>query len=194
MDARTKLVPQLALLCVAFLIAACASQPKQPPRVTLDAFSLARPQGDDWLLASKSAGQVVFGKAGFSGETLALQATLIALPPFKSAEEMLRYTETGLRKDLDPARFRILALSVRPQDIQGESCALARLEAAERAVTSSSPLNSMLDTLTLTCAHPKDRRRGVSVVYSHRHYPEDRDTRFDQTGAALLETLKFEAL
>jgi hypothetical protein len=194
MDAWMKIAARIVSLCALLMVVACATLQKLPPRVTLGGFSLARPTGDEWMVKSQTADQVIYGKPGYTGETIVLQATLIRPPNFKPGTELLRYAETVLRKDLDPVHFRILRLEVNPQDIQGESCALARLEAAERAVTGNSPVNSMLDVLTLTCVHPKDRSRGISVVYSHRHYPEDRDAQFDQAGAALLGTLKFEPL
>jgi hypothetical protein len=187
-----KIAAPIFSLCTLLMVAACASQPKLPPHVTLGGFSIDIPAGDEWLTATKTANQAIYTKPGYTGEIMALQATLIQPPEIKSSAELLRYADAVSRKDLDPARFRILRLEVKPQNILGESCALVRAEAVEKATTGNSPVNSIVDSLTLTCLHPKDRRRGITVAYSHRHFPEDRDNQFDETGAALLQTLKFE--
>jgi hypothetical protein len=50
----------------------------------------------------------------------------------------------------------------------------------------------MLETLTLTCAHPKDRNTGVYVTYSHQYFPEDKDPRFVEQGSAILGGLRLD--
>ncbi len=129
----------------------------------------------------------------FMGDTMAFQASVIILPTFNTSQELLRYAESGLRRELDRARLRVLQLKVRSLDVQGQACAIAYLETAERAtaVGTGSPVNTMLETLTLTCPHPKSPTRGISSVYSHRHLPEDKNLAFEQIGTALLSSLKF---
>ena len=141
-DARMRIARRIVPLCALLLAAGCASQPKLPPRVTLEGFSLARPDGEEWKAASRTPTQVTYGKAGYTGETFALQAGVARLPAFKSGEELLRYVEAAQRKELEAARLRILRLEVKPQDVQGEPCALARVAAAERAESGNSPARS----------------------------------------------------
>jgi hypothetical protein len=50
----------------------------------------------------------------------------------------------------------------------------------------------MLETLTLTCAHPKDRNSGINVTYSYQYFPEDKDPRFIERGSAILEGLRLD--
>jgi hypothetical protein len=183
------------LLCL--LLGACASQPKEPPRIMMQGFSLAQPNEKIWIVAKKSPDLTVMGKVGrFSGESFTMQATVIKLPAFGSANELLRHVESTQRKELDPKRYRLFKLDVKPQKIHEQTCALSSVEAAERVTTegTGSPVNTMLETLTLICPHPKDPLLGINMAYSHRHLPEDDDPQFAEDGASLMRTLQFEPL
>jgi hypothetical protein len=186
-----------AMILAASLACGCASKPKVPPPIELQGFSVAPPVEEGWAIARQTPTQVIFGKPGrFTGETLAIQATVIGLPAFQNGEDLLKYAESAQRREFAAARFRILSLTARPQDVQGESCAMVHLEVAERgsAEGTGSPVNTMLELLALTCAHPQDRRRGISHLYSHRHFPEDKDPQFEEAGVSLLGNLRFGAL
>jgi hypothetical protein len=176
------------------LVCACASAPKIPATVDLKGFVISRPAQEGWQVVSQSAEQWVMAKSGdFTGDSMAFQASVIVLPVFNNSQELVRYVESNLRREFDRARLRVLQLKVRGVDIQGQACAIAYLETAERATAdgTGSPVNTMLDSLTLTCPHPKSPTRGISSVYSHRHLPEDKDPGFEQIGTALLSLLKF---
>ena len=184
------------MLCT--FLGACASQPKEPPRIAMQGFSFAPPREEKvWVVAKQGPDLTVIGKAGrFSGESFTLAATIISLPAFESADALVRHVESTQRKELDPKRFRLFNLEVRPQNVNSQPCALSRVEAAERTTTqgTGSPVNMMLESLTLVCPHPKDPLRGFNMAYSHRHFPEDVDPQFSQDGARLMQTLAFEPL
>jgi hypothetical protein len=185
------------LLCV--LVGACASQPKEPPRIMMQGFSISAPKEKDptWIVAKQGPDLTVIGKPGrFSGETFTMQATVIKLPAFASPDEMLRYVETTQRKELDPKRYRLFKYEVKPQKIHEQGCALSRVEVAERVTAegTGSPVNIMMETLTLICPHPKEPTRGINMAYSHRHFPEDLDPQFAEDAALFMETLSFEPL
>ena len=183
------------ILCA--LLGACASQPKEPPRIMMQGFSIAPPKEKEWIIVKQSAEVTVIGKPGrFSGETFAMQATIIKLPPAESADELVRHVDSTQRKELDPRRYRVFKFEVSQQTIHGQVCALSRVEAAERITTqgTGSPVNMMLETLTLICPHPKDPLRGINMAYSHRHFPEDVDPQFSQDAATLMQSLAFEPL
>ncbi|HKB83856.1 MAG TPA: hypothetical protein VKD04_11705 [Burkholderiales bacterium] len=191
-----KLHGLIACILCAFL-GACASQPKEPPRIMMQGFSIAPPNEKDWIVARKGPDLTVIGKPGrFSGETFTMQATIIKLPAVESADELVRHVESTQRKELDPKRYRLFKFEVVQQKIHDQACALSRVEVAERSMSSGtgSPLNMMLETLTLICPHPKDPSRGINMAYSHRHLPEDVDPQFQQDGALLMQTLAFEPL
>src|SRR5258706_2590584 len=122
------------MLCVLF--GACASQPKAPPRIMMQGFSLAPPNEKDWIVAKKSPDLTVIGKPGrYSGETFTMQATIVKLPAFSSADELVRHVESTQRKQLDPKRFRVFKVGASHQNIHGQACALSLVEAADRTAT-----------------------------------------------------------
>jgi hypothetical protein len=183
------------ILCA--LLGACASQPKERPRIMMEGFSIVPPKEKEWIIVKQSPDVTVIGKSGrFSGETFAMQATIIKLQPAESTDELVRHVESTQRKELDPKRYRVFKLEVSQQKIHGQACALSRVEAAERTTTdgTGSPVNMMLETLTLICPHPKDPLRGINMAYSHRHFPEDVDPQFSQDAALLMQNLAFEPL
>ncbi|MEO8164620.1 MAG: hypothetical protein ABI619_04415 [Betaproteobacteria bacterium] len=189
----------LIWIIAAALLGACASQPREIPRIQMQGFSIAAPGGKDspWIVARQSPELTVIGKPGrFSGESFTMQATIIKLPVFDSGDALVRHVESTQRKEIDPTRHRLFKLEVVPQQIHAQTCALSRMEAAERAAAdvSGSPVNTMLETLTLVCPHPQDPSHGINLAYAHRHFPEDVDPQFAQDGALLMQTLAFEPL
>jgi hypothetical protein len=90
----------------------------------------------------------------------------------------------------------LIKLEVVSQKIHDQDCALSRLDVAERTTGDgiSSPVNTMVESMTLICPHPKDPLRAISMAYAHRHYPEDVDPQFAHDAALLMQTLKFEPL
>jgi hypothetical protein len=194
--ASMKLQARMVCMLVA-LLAGCASQPKEPPRILMQGFSIAAPNLTDWTVSKKTPELTLIVKTGrFTGETYVMQATVLRLQAFASSGELVSYVESLQRKELDPKRYRIFKSEVIEQKIQGQSCALSRVEAAERVTNegTGSPLNVMLETMSLVCPHPKDARRAINMVYSHRHFPEDSDPQFSSDGELLMGTLAFEPL
>ena len=180
-------------------LTACASQPKEPPRIMMQGFSISAPKEKEktWMVAQQSPERTVIGKQGrFTGESFTMQTTVIKLPAFASSAELLRYVESNLRKEIDPKRFRLYKLETTEQKVHQQTCALSRVEMAERkaAEGTGSPVNTMLETMTLTCPHPQDPLRAINMAYSHQHFPEDVDPQFAQEGAMLMQTLAFEPL
>ena len=180
------------ILCA--LLGACASQPKEPPRIMMQGFSIAAPKEKDptWIVAKQGPDLTVIGKPGrFSGESFTMQVTIVKLPALESTDALVRYVEATQSKETDPKHYRLLKLEVIPQKVHDQGCALSRAEVVERATTdgTGSPVNTMLETLTLICPHPKDRSRAISMAYSHRHFPEDVDPQFSQDAALLMQSL-----
>ncbi|HVY08504.1 MAG TPA: hypothetical protein VHB46_21215 [Burkholderiales bacterium] len=190
---------RILYLMLATALAGCATQPKEPPRLMMNGFSISVPKEKEprWIVAKQGPDLTVIGKLGrFSGETFTMQATVITLQPFSSTADLLRQVENAERKELDPKRFRVFKVDVKEQKVHGQSCALSRAEAAERMMSdgTGSPVNVMLESITLLCPHPKDAARGINLAYSHRHYPEDVDPQFAEDAALLMNTLQFEPL
>lgn len=185
-------------LLLAVLAGGCASQPKVPPSIELGGFSFQLPTEADkekaWVVARQTADQFVAGKPGsFSGDTLSLQGALVRLPRLDSDRALRDHVEAIQRKALDTRRFRLIKFEVISHQMQDQTCALSHMSAADIAGAGATgpAANTILDTLTATCPHPQDPTRGISLTYSHGHYPEDADPQFFKSGMALLEGLRF---
>jgi hypothetical protein len=48
----------------------------------------------------------------------------------------------------------------------------------------------MVDALSLTCRHPTNSAVLITVTYSHRFYPENRDPQLAEKAARVLRTLE----
>jgi hypothetical protein len=194
-----KLPIALTSILAALVLAACASKSDKPTRFELRGFSFTAPAAVEdekpWGVAKRTPDLLILGKPGeFQSEVFTVQATVVRLPALASPDALLQYVKSSQQRELDPKRFRILKHELSLQPVNGESCALSHIEAVDRAMRSTTgpTANTMLETLTLTCAHPKDRNTGINVTYSQQYFPEDKDPRFLERGSAILEGLRLD--
>jgi hypothetical protein len=194
-----KLPIALTSILAALMLAACASKSDKPTRFELRGFSFTAPAAVEdekpWGVAKRTPDLLILGKPGeFQSEVFTVQATVVRLPALASPDALLQYVKSSQQRELDPKRFRILKHELSLQPVNGESCALSHIEAVDRAMRSTTgpTANTMLETLTLTCAHPKDRNTGINVTYSQQYFPEDKDPRFLERGSAILEGLRLD--
>ncbi len=187
----------LSAVCTALLFAGCASKSDKPLHVELRGFSFTAPAAvkdeKQWGVAKRTPDLLILGKPGeFESEVYIVRAAVIRLPALASPDALLQHVKTAQQRELDPKRFRILKHDLSLQPVGEESCALSHIEAVDRAIPGATgpTANMMLETLTLTCAHPKDRSTGINVTYSHQYFPEDKDPRFVERGSAILEGLR----
>jgi len=194
-----KISTVLTAVCAALVLAACASQSDKPTRFELRGFSFTAPaavEGEKpWSVVKRTPDILILGRPGeYDSEVFTVQATVVRLPALASPDALLLHVKSSQQRELDPKRFRILKHDLSLQPLNGESCALSHVEAVDRAMptTTGPTANVILETLTLTCAHPKDRNTGINVTYSYQYFPEDKDLRFLERGSAILEGLKLD--
>ena len=194
-----KLPIALTSILVALVLAACASTSNKPQRFELRGFSVTTPavvKGDrPWSVGKQTPDLLVLGQPGdYESEIFIVQAAVIRLPALASPDALMQHVKATQKRELDPKRFRIITHEVSLQQVDAESCALSHVEAADRATpgTTGQTANMMLETLTLTCAHPKDRNTGINLTYSHQYFPEDRDPQFIERGSAILQGLRLD--
>lgn len=192
-----KLSIALPAILAALLIAACASMSDKPQRFELRGFSITAPaavEGEKpWSVAKRTPDLLILGKPGeYESEVFIVQAAIIRLPALASPEALLQHVKGAQERELDPKRFRVLKHDLSLHPVDGESCALSHIDAVDRAIPSTTgpTANTILETLTLTCAHPKDRNIGINVTYSHQYFPEDKDPQFVERGSVILEGLR----
>jgi len=194
-----KLPIALTYILVALLLAACASKSDKPQRFELRGFSVTTPavvKGErPWSVGKQTPDLLVLGQPGdYESEIFIVQAAVIRLPALASPDALMQHVKATQQRELDPKRFRIITHEVSLQQVDAESCALSHVEAADRATpgTTGQTANMMLETLRLTCAHPKDRNTGINLTYSHQYFPEDRDPQFIERGSAILQGLRLD--
>jgi hypothetical protein len=148
-----------------------------------------------WSVGKQTPDLLVLGQPGdYESEIFIVQAAVIRLPALASPDALMQHVKATQQRELDPKRFRIVKHELSLQQVDAESCALSHVEAADRATPGATgqTANMMLETLTLTCAHPKDRNTGINLTYSHQYFPEDRDPRFIERGSAILQGLRLD--
>jgi hypothetical protein len=194
-----KLPIALTSILVALVLAACASTSNKPQRFELRGFSVTTPavvKGErPWSVGKQTPDLLVLGQPGdYESEIFIVQAAVIRLPALASPDALMQHVKATQQRELDPKRFRIVKHELSLQQVDAESCALSHVEAADRATPGATgqTANMMLETLTLTCAHPKDRNTGINLTYSHQYFPEDRDPRFIERGSAILQGLRLD--
>jgi len=194
-----KLPIALTSILVALVLAACASTSNKPQRFELQGFSVTTPavvKGErPWSVGKQTPDLLILGQSGdYESEIFIVQAAVIRLPALASPDALMQHVKATQQHELDPKRFRILKHELSLQQVDAESCALSHVEAADRATPGATgqTANMMLETLTLTCAHPKDRNTGINLTYSHQYFPEDKDPRFIERGSAILQGLRLD--
>jgi hypothetical protein len=195
------------IACVVFCslsLAACASlKPKlqelqvPPDRIAQKGYSLVPPNEKGWLVAGRNQYQLALVKAGGNpDETIAIQAMPVRLPDFNSTEDFVRLIKEGQAKGADPKRFAIKKSEVVAYPTKGSNCAKGYHVTEDNSAVKRSGRagNMILEALTLTCVHPKDKNIGVNISYSHRHYPEQEDVHFIEKAMSVLDSVEFTEL
>ena len=193
--ASTSIVVALVVL----LLSACSnlSLPGSglDERLVQDGYSFMPPSDTDWFIADRTSDRIALAKLGrVEGQTFLVEGSLLALDGLRSPDRLSRYVKTMHDRDLPRPRFRVQEHDVTEVRIAGARCALSHIVAEDRdPETGSNVVTAMLvESVGTICIHPADSRIGVSLTYSHRSFPEDRDRAFESVATPLLQTQQFE--
>ncbi|MCP3943752.1 MAG: hypothetical protein GY710_20050 [Desulfobacteraceae bacterium] len=198
-----KLLQWFGILCTALVISSCTfMQPSlpevqiPPKRIFQKHYSLMPPNEEGWLIIQKDAYQLTLGKFGdTTDETFAIQIIPFRLPEFKTKDEFVHIIKENQIKKADPKRFKIIRHDVTSNMVNGTDCIKSHMVTEDSAAIkrSGNPKDTImiLEALTLNYAMPKDRTIGVSIIYSHRYYPENRDPAFIEKAMGVLNSFKF---
>jgi hypothetical protein len=195
-----KLPRMMGALCAVLTVAACAAtQPTgqnielPPKRLLQEGFSLIPLNEEGWVINRRTSNLVILGKYGKNpDQTFAVSAGLIKLPPFKTNEEFVRLVKEGQSQDTDPKRFTTIKHEVTSYPKNGAECARSHWVAVDHAAAkrSGQPGDMNFETLTLLCAHPKDKKIGLNVFYSQRSYPGQEDPAFLEKASTVLNSVE----
>ena len=193
------------IVCCSLAIAACAPlQPKlqerqtPPQKVVQQGYSLVPPNEKGWLVVVRNQHQLALAKLGANpDETIAIQARSLKIPEFKTTEEFIQIIKEGQARDTDPQRFTIKKHDVADyKKKKGYNCTKSHIVTEDNAAVkrSGSSGNMILEALTLACAQPQNKSTGISVTYSHRHYPGQGDAAFISKATSVLDSVEFNDL
>ncbi len=195
-----RFLERFGMLCVALAVTSCVSTHPRgtevripPERISQKGYSVLPLNEEGWVINRRDSYQLVLGKYGKNpDETFSLWAVLARLPAFKTSEEFVRIAKEGQAKDTDPQRFKTMKHEVTVYPMKGVDCAKSHMVVVDHAATKRSGKagDMILETLTLICAHPKDKSVGVNVAYSHRYYPEFPDPKFLEKATSVLDSVQ----
>lgn len=202
-----KLSGQFVMLASALILSSCASTQSMqsmqavqvpPERLVLKGYSFIPLNEQGWLVRVRNPHQVVMGKLGASAdESIGIVARkYVEKSPLQSSEEIVRQLEEIEQKNPDTARFKSLKKEIIPYRETGSACAYSHTTVEDHAAQKRTPRTGhmILDTVSLTCAHPRDNRTLVFLAYSQRNYPGEGDPKFLEKAKRLLSSLEFSDL
>jgi hypothetical protein len=191
---------KIVMLCIAFVITACAAtkphlpEVKVPPeRILEKGYSLMPLNEPGWLIEGRNDYAFAFVKPGANqDETFVIQAMFSRLPAYETNAEFLKVIKDGQNKDSDSKRFEILKHDVSPFPMKGADCAESHMVTVDHAAVkrSNNTGDMILEALMLVCAHPSEKSVAIHVIYSHRHYPSQDDPAFMEKGATVLNSVQ----
>lgn len=192
-----------ALICFAMVFSCASMQPRfqevqlPPARIYQKGYFFVPLNEKGWSIGQRNQYDVVIGKRGEGkdeDETYIVWGTLIKLPPYKDPQDLVRNVKEAQAKDTDPKRYKLEKHEVTFQNEKGADCTWSHALSEDTAPVKKSgrPGSMMLEILTLTCAHPKDKSIGINLAYSHRYFPEQKDPRFIEKATSVLSSIEFD--
>lgn len=185
----------LAGVCAALF--ACAAYPQRANPILepeqpwgFQGFSLRPPAGAGWYSLAKSRTGAAFGRRIESQTHTLVGAVHSAreVRPFASPETLAAELRARRARNLDPARFRLLDVDERRDDLDGAWCTRYRVDAEERA------MGERLLVLRIqgrSCVHPAAPDLLVDLSISERGLPGETDEPARARAASFLDSLRF---
>lgn len=193
-----KFLLKVGILCTTLIITSCATISPQlpeiqipPERILQNGYSFVPLNEKGWKIVGRNAYQLAFAKTGDNqDETFAIQTFTFGLPEHATIEEFIRIIKEGQTKDTNPQRFKMTEHEVTAYPMKGADCAKSHVVTEDNAAVKRSVKseNMILEAMTLTCAHPSNKNVGISIVYSQRYYPGQRDPALVEKATSILNS------
>ena len=185
-------------LFITLVLAGCANMnlpgKGMTERLEQNGYSFMPPPEAEWFIADRTPDRIALARLGWvEGQTFLAEGSLLTLDELRDPATLARYVRDMHERDLPRPRFRVQEHDVTDVRIAGAQCALSHMVAEDRdPETGSNVVTAMLvETVGTVCIHPADASIGVSLSYSHRSFPEDRDRGFEAYATPLLQTQQF---
>jgi hypothetical protein len=185
----------LAGACAAVFACAAQAQRANPILVPeqpwgFQGFSLRPPAGAAWYSLSKSRTRAALGRR-IESQTHTLVAAVHSArltQPFESPEALAAELRARRARDLDPARFRLIEVEERRDDLDGAWCTRYRVHAEELAAGAHM---LALRVEGRSCVHPAAPDLLVDLSISERGLPGEVDERARAQAGPFLDSLQF---
>ena len=169
-----------------------------PERIVQQGYSFVPLNEPEWLILGRTARQLAFARSGKSSdETYAIQAMTFVLPPFATSAELVRIVREGQAQDMNSKRFKLEQNEATFHPTNGAECVRTHMVVEDRAAVKRVGINNgdmILEVLTLTCAHPKDKRVGIGFIYSQRYYLGLQDPALEEKADSIFNSIQFSDL
>ncbi len=183
----------------AFVFALAGCDPNKPAdelskRVEQDGYSFLPPVEPGWFIANRSPEKITLLKAGdMEGQSYLIEAGHMPLDGLARSGGLITFTETTHRKAFPRPRFRIREHDISELQISGADCAMSHVVAEDRDPgTGSNVVTAVhMEAVGTICIHPSRADLGITMIYTHRSFPEDRNRGFEGHAMSILQTQQF---
>lgn len=145
--------------------------------IVIPGVSVLPPKGNNWKVVSKSEADISFVRRGSQPDaTYAATVMQLKLPETESKEQFANEMREKLQSETENERFKFIKnegqLSVEQETI----CWRYHMISEDRTARTDSGKKSMLlEMVGYICQHPKAKKKGINIQYSHRYFSGDQD-------------------
>jgi len=197
----------IGVTLISAVFAGCAAQQpnfqqvETPPKaIVQNGYSFVPLDDPQWYIIGRTPFKVALSKKGSAtDETYVINGELFRFPEFASDEAFLQAIKQGQSTDLDPAnptRYKRLVHDAELRKHRGETCVFSHVVTEDHGAKkrTSTAGFMILDVYALVCRHPQNQNAAITVGYSQRNYPENRDGNIESKARQLIESVDFTTL
>lgn len=167
-------------------------------RLFQESYFFVPPSEAGWHIRGRDANfEVSMATEGVGGanEVNTLYAVRYKAPFFATDQELInKITETEKKNIGDPNRVTLLDHKVIAYKEKETRCVLSHqvIEDKKALLDKSGKRGTMIrEILSLVCVHPREQDTVITLSYSHRYHPGQRDTKFPDKANNVFQSLAF---
>lgn len=155
--------------------------------------SVLPPQEPEWQVVSMTQSQLILAKRGQpDGESYATMVTSHALPNLDTEQDFLKWVLAGRASEPPNDRYTNIKEEVNLSHGRGAVCIHTHEIRGDNAAQIGMGTKVMvLDAIRYLCQHPKNKRIGIRMEYSHRHFAGNDDLAIETKANAVLDQVQF---
>jgi len=192
---------RIATLIMFYVLSGCAipgsADPDLSKRLEQNGYSFMPPDQTGWFIAERTSDRVALAKVGrVEGQAYLIEGAQLALDDVSTSAQLTRFADDLFKHDLPPPRFRIRQQDISETSIAGAQCALSHIVAEDREpeIASNVMTAMLVESAGTVCMHPMTPGLGITLNFTHRSFPEDRDKAFEAYAESVLRTQQFSSV